>query len=118
MNYLNEDQELMLDSVKEFVASELEPRIEQMEKEGVPLPNHYDCGCLLYDVDSQNVQAGGSGAGCSAAVLCAWVLPRLFDGRFKRVLFLSTGALMSQTTFLQGETIPGIAHCVELGGLV
>ena len=84
----------------------------------VPLPNHYDCGCLLYDVDSQNVQAGGSGAGCSAAVLCAWVLPRLFDGRFKRVLFLSTGALMSQTTFLQGETIPGIAHCVELGGLV
>ena len=33
MNYLNEDQELMLDSVKEFVASELEPRIEQMEKE-------------------------------------------------------------------------------------
>ena len=91
---------------------------EQMEKEGVPLPNHYDCGCLLYDVDSQNVQAGGSGAGCSAAVLCAWVLPRLFDGRFKRVLFLSTGALMSQTTFLQGETIPGIAHCVELGGLV
>ena len=91
---------------------------EQMENEGVPLPNHYDCGCLLYDVDSQNVQAGGSGAGCSAAVLCAWVLPRLFDGRFKRVLFLSTGALMSQTTFLQGETIPGIAHCVELGGLV
>ena len=91
---------------------------EQMEKEGVPLPNHYDCGCLLYDVDSQNVQAGGSGAGCSAAVLCAWVLPRLFDGRFKRVLFLSTGALMSQTTVLQGETIPGIAHCVELGGLV
>ena len=91
---------------------------EQMEKEGVPLPNHYDCGCLLYDVDNQNVQAGGSGAGCSAAVLCTWVLPRLFDGRFRRVLFLSTGALMSQTTFLQGETIPGIAHCVELGGLV
>ena len=91
---------------------------EQMEKEGVPLLNHYDCGCLLYDVDNQNVQAGGSGAGCSAAVLCTWVLPRLFDGRFRRVLFLSTGALMSQTTFLQGETIPGIAHCVELGGLV
>lgn len=91
---------------------------EQMEKEGLPLPNHYDCGCLLYDVDSQKVQAGGSGAGCSAAVLCAWVLPRLFDGSFRRVLFLSTGALMSQTTFLQGESIPGIAHCVELGGLV
>ncbi len=32
----------------------------------------------------------------------------------KRVLFLSTGALMSQTTFLQGESIPGVAHLIEL----
>ena len=31
----------------------------------------------------------------------------------KRVLFLSTGALMSQTTFLQGESIPGIAHLIS-----
>ena len=65
-------------------------------------------------MDNQNVQAGGSGAGCSAAVLCTWVLPRLFDGRFRRVLLLSTGALMSQTTFLQKESIPAIAHLVEL----
>ena len=70
---------------------------------------------LLYDVAAQNVQAGGSGAGCSAAVLAAHVLPGLVERRWRRVLFLSTGALMSQTTFLQGESIPGIAHCVELG---
>ena len=38
--------------------------------------------------------------------------------QLRRVLFLATGALMSQTTFLQGESIPGIAHCVELGGAV
>ena len=88
---------------------------EQMEKEGVPLPNHYDCGCLLYDVDSQNVQAGGSGAGCSAAVLCCLGAAPAVRRAAQRVLFLSTGALMSQTTFLQGESIPGIAHCVELG---
>ena len=61
------------------------------------------------------MQAGGSGAGCSASVLCAHVLPKLLHGEWRRVLFLSTGALMSQTTFLQGESIPGIAHCVELG---
>ena len=36
------------------------------------------------------------------------------EGRWRRVLFLSTGALMSQTTYLQGESIPGIAHGVEL----
>ena len=89
---------------------------EQMEKEGVPLPNHRDCGCLLYDTAAQNVQAGGSGAGCSSAVLCAHILPKLQTGAYRRVLFAATGALMSQTTFLQGESIPGIAHCVELGG--
>lgn len=88
---------------------------EQMEREGIPLPNHRDCGCLLYDVANQNVQAGGSGAGCSAAVLCSHILPGLQDGTYRRVLFVATGALMSQTTFLQGESIPGIAHCVELG---
>ena len=90
---------------------------EQMFNEGVPLPNHQDCGCLLYDVQNQHVQAGGSGAGCSASVLCAYVLPKLQQGEWRRVLFLSTGALMSQTTFLQGESIPGIAHCVELGAV-
>ncbi len=90
---------------------------EQMEREGLPLPNHRDCGCLLYDADTQNVQAGGSGAGCSAAVLCTHILPGLQSGAYRRVLFVATGALMSQTTFLQGESIPGIAHCVELGGV-
>ena len=91
---------------------------EQMAKEGVPLDNHQDCGCLLYDTQGQNVQAGGSGAGCSAAVLCCKILPMLAAGQLRRVLFMATGALMSQTTFLQGESIPGIAHCVELGGAV
>ncbi len=89
---------------------------EQMAKEGLPLDNHRDCGCLLYDTQGQNVQAGGSGAGCSAAVLCCKILPMLAAGQLRRVLFIATGALMSQTTFLQGESIPGIAHCVELGG--
>ena len=87
---------------------------QQMATEEMPLPNHQDCGCLLYDVAGQNVQAGGSGAGCSASVLAAHILPQLRAGTLRRVLLLSTGALMSQTTFLQGESIPGIAHAVEL----
>lgn len=89
--------------------------LEQMAAEGMPLPNHQDCGCLLFDPENQEVQAGGSGAGCSAAVLCGYVLPKLLQKQWHRVLFLSTGALMSQTSFLQGETIPGIAHALELG---
>lgn len=30
------------------------------------------------------------------------------------MLFIATGALMSQTTFLQKESIPAISHLVEL----
>lgn len=99
-----------------FVGSRL--LLEILQSEGLPLQNHQDCGLLLYDRARQQVKAGGSGAGCSAAVLAAHILPGLAKGQLHRVLLISTGALMSQTTFLQGETIPGIAHCVELGGLV
>lgn len=87
---------------------------EILEKEDVDLKNHQDCGLLLYDMEHQDVQSGASGAGCSASVLCAHVLPALRRGELRRVLFLSTGALMSQITFLQGESIPGVAHLLEL----
>ena len=87
---------------------------EQMAKEGLPLDNHKDCGCLLYDTNSQNVQAGGSGAGCSAAVLCGKILPMLAAGQLRRVLFMATGALMSPTACQQGESIPGVAHLLHL----
>ena len=85
-----------------------------LRAEGIGLTNHADCGLLLYTPD-QNVKAGGSGAGCCAGVLCAHILPGLAAGRWRRVLFVATGALMSQTTFLQRESIPAIAHLVELG---
>ncbi len=89
---------------------------ELLTAEGIVMKNHQDCGCLLYDAEEQTVKSGGSGPGCSAAVLCGHILPRLARGSLKRVLFLATGALMSQTTFLQKESIPAIAHLVELRG--
>lgn len=75
---------------------------------------HHDCGLLLYDRDTQDVHAGGSGCGCSAAVLCAHILPQMEQGALHRVLFVATGALMSPTSSQQGESIPGIAHVIEL----
>ena len=57
---------------------------------------------------------GGSGAGCSASVLNSYIVKKLKTGQFKRVLLVSTGALMSTTSAQQGDTIPGIAHAVEL----
>lgn len=87
---------------------------ELCEKEGLAIPMHQDCGLLLFDREQQDVQAGASGAGCSASVLCAHILPGLQSGKYRRVLFLSTGALMSQISSLQGESIPGVAHLAEL----
>lgn len=88
--------------------------VQLLENEGIQLTNHQDCGLMLYDRENQNVQAGASGAGCSAAVLCGHILPRLRTGQLRRVLFLSTGALMSKTTCMQGQSIPGVAHLLEL----
>ena len=76
---------------------------------------HNDGGLMLYDRKRQDVHAGGSGCGCSAAVLCSAVLGDLAAGRLGDVLFVGTGALMSLTTSQQGETIPGVAHLVRLG---
>ncbi len=75
---------------------------------------HNDCGKLIYDLESQDVHAGGSGCGCAASVLCAYILKRISEGVLKNVLFVATGALMSTTSFQQGESIPGIAHLVHL----
>lgn len=86
-----------------------------MEEKGVTLGGNYtDCGLLLFDRQRQDVHAGGSGCGCSAAVLCAHLLPLMEQGVFGRVLFCPTGALMSPTSSQQGESIPGICHAVCL----
>ena len=68
-----------------------------------------DCGCLLYD-PAQDTHSGGSGAGCSAAVLGAYILPKIKAGELNKVLVVATGALLSPTSTQQGETIPSIAH--------
>ena len=73
-----------------------------------------DCGMMLYDPQEQDAHAGASGCGCSASVLAAYFLPKLAEGKLRRILFLSTGALMSPTSIQQGENIIGIAHAISL----
>ena len=74
---------------------------------------HLDCGSMIYSPE-QNYNCRGSGCGCSAVMLAGYVLPQLEKGAVKRVLFLSTGALMSPLSACQGESIPGIAHAICL----
>ena len=91
--------------------------VDLMGKQGYDLHrNYHDCGLLLYDRKGQDMHAGGSGAGCSAAVLCSWILPQMRAGAWKRVLFAPTGALLSPTSSFQGQSIPGICHAVILEG--
>lgn len=77
------------------------------------LGRHRDCGNMVFD-PAQKVDCGGSGCGCSAVTLNAYLLKCLEEGEFKRMLFMATGALMSPTAGMQGESIPGIAHAVIL----
>ena len=73
-----------------------------------------DCGLIIFDREKQDVHSGGSGCGCSASVLTSYILNEMLSGSFKRVLFVGTGALMSPVLTGQGESIPGIAHAIEL----
>lgn len=106
-----EDYDLILTGDLGLVGSEL--LRELISKEGFFLGENYnDCGLMLYDRKQQQVEAGASGCGCSAAVAGAHLLPRLKKGELNNVLLVSTGALMSPTTVQQGETIPSVAHLV------
>ncbi len=88
---------------------------ELMKTDGISLGENYqDCGCMIFDPKTQDVHSGGSGCGCIASVLCGYVLPQMVQGRWNRVLAMGTGALMSPTSIMQGESVPGIAHLIEL----
>lgn len=76
--------------------------------------NHMDCGTMLFDTSEQDVGSGGSGCGCSAVTLASYILPKLQSGEWKRVLFAPTGALLSKTSFNEGNSVPGIAHGLVL----
>lgn len=73
-----------------------------------------DCGTIIFDLEKQDVHAGGSGCGCSAVVFGSFLYKKLLNGDIDNLLFMSTGALHSPTVSLQGESIPGIAHCIGI----
>ena len=88
---------------------------ELFRLDGTDLGVRYmDCGKLIYYGRGQDVHAGGSGCGCSAAVLCGHLLHGMAAGTWNKLLFAATGAMMSPTTNQQGESIPAICHAVAL----
>ena len=89
--------------------------LDLLKEKGYDIESIYqDCGLLIFDGETQDTHSGGSGCGCSASVLAAYILPELAKGTWKKVLFVPTGALLSKTSFNEGDSIPGIAHAVVL----
>lgn len=89
--------------------------IDLMAEQGFNLSQNYDdCGCMIFDIEKQDMHAGGSGCGCGAATLCGYVMDMFRAGKVRNVLFMGTGALLSPTSSLQGESIPSVAHAVAI----
>ena len=89
--------------------------LDLLKAEGYDISKqHMDCGLTIYDRNFQDVHSGGSGCGCAAVTLNGYVLQNMLEGKWKRVLFVPTGALLSTVSSNEGDTVPGIAHAVAL----
>ncbi|MBQ7352130.1 MAG: hypothetical protein IJW59_04680 [Clostridia bacterium] len=111
-NTTPDDYDLILTGDLGKLGSEI--LLDLMENKGYKLKDNYnDCGHMVFG-NGQKTYQGGSGAGCSASILNSYVVKKIKEGVFNRVLFAATGALLSTLSSQQGETIPGICHAVEL----
>ena len=108
------DYDLILTGDLGYTGSELLYEILEKEQNIDIRAYHNDCGKMIFNLEEQDVNSGGSGCGCSASVVCSHIIKNMKKGRLGKVLFVATGALMSPTSSKQGNTIPGIAHAVLL----
>ncbi len=89
--------------------------IDLMADEGFDIsPGYNDCGCMVFDIDKQDMHSGGSGCGCGAITLCGYIMDMFKANEIKNLLFVGTGALLSPTSSMQGESIPSVAHAVSI----
>ena len=111
-NTTPDDYDLILTGDLGKLGSEI--LMDLMENKGYKLKSNYnDCGQMIYNNNQKSYQ-GGSGAGCSAVILNSYVMQKMNEGKYNRVLFCATGALLITLSSQQGDTIPGICHAVEI----
>lgn len=108
------DYDMILTGDLGFIGSDLLIELMREEYSYDISQVHADCGKMIFYRKKQDVHAGGSGCGCSAAVVCTKIMHMLEQRKIKKVLFAGTGALMSPLTTCQGDSIPCIAHAVLL----
>ena len=89
--------------------------MDLLKEKGYDLTGRYtDCGLEIFDAESQDTKAGGSGCGCSAVTMCSYIMKKMKNHSWNRVLFVPTGALLSTVSYNEGKSVPGIAHAVIL----
>lgn len=89
--------------------------VEELNNKYEDIKEKYvDCGCLIYDDKKQKTMSGGSGPGCVMAVTFSYIYKLMEKGLYKKILVIATGALHSQISIQQKETIPCIAHAITL----
>lgn len=89
--------------------------LDMMKEKGLDISKQYmDCGIEIYDPKTQDTHSGGSGCGCSAITLTGYILKQIKKKKWKKILFVPTGALLSTVSFNEGNSVPGIAHGVSL----
>ncbi len=85
------------------------------DKAGIDIRSrHKDFGKMIFDIENSDVHAGGSGCGCSASLMCSYVMEQFKKGNLKNILYCATGALLSPTSVMQGGAVPGICHLVNI----
>ena len=109
-----EDLDLILTGDLGYVGSTLLRELMRKQEHIDITTCHNDCGLMLYRLNEQDVNSGGSGCGCSASVLAGHLMKLLTGGQIRRLLFAATGALLSTTSSQQGDSIPCISHAVVL----
>lgn len=92
--------------------------IDLLKEKGFDISeNHMDCGMEIFDGKKQDTHSGGSGCGCAASTFCAYVLKQIAKKKWKRILFVPTGALLSPISYNEGNSVPGVAHGFMVEGV-
>ena len=89
-------------------------KILMKEDYNIELNNYDDSACMIYDLEKQDVYAGGSGPACLPLVTYSYILNKMKKKEIKKVLLLATGALMSPTMVNLKLGIPAICHAISL----
>ncbi|MEG2002755.1 MAG: stage V sporulation protein AD [Clostridia bacterium] len=106
------DYDLILSGDLGLVGSDI--LTELMQDRNLDISGRYqDCGAMIYE-GLPHIYQGGSGAGCSASIFSSYIYQSLCKHKINKMLYVATGALLSTTSTQQGESIPCIAHLVEV----